>query len=432
MQESLSDDFFDENCHAYPNLPLPHISSMGMFNLLRSLPTKPVSDALLDAFFFAVWPLSPLVHSPTLQSDYDEFWDWCRNCGNAMPSEKIRDDPTFICLLFAVLYCGASAAPSASWTSANLQGIRKQTTVNQLKSAYTTSLSLCQHLEHPTLNTLVSTLLTGPFLDRPHEPMRSLVSVSTTIRIAQSMGLHREGTWSALSLVDREIRRRAWWHIVWLDVQSSISTGLPPCCGSEALEAVSMAAHTRDEDINDLPACRSPRADSMTSERSVAIVFAVERFQAARLQSKIVACLQSGQSLTKEVFGELVTAAKQLQLNIDTLIARIPAYGIDEKGFIPSSLGNASPSTHPSLCKHDANQPTVFAAWARIMLTLLKSEITILLKKPFLPPPDSTNSQSCKSWIRYESFPHISSPSFYIGAAHTPLQTASYDDSLSA
>jgi hypothetical protein len=405
---------------------------MGMFNLLRSLPTKPVSDPLFDAFFFAVWPLCPLVHSPTLQADYVEFWDWCRNCGNALPSEKICDDPTFICLLFAVLYCGASAAPAASWTCANLQGLRKQTTVNQLKSAYTTSLSLCQHLEHPTLNTLISTLLTGPFLDRPHEPMRNLVSVSTTMRVAQSMGLHREGTWSALSPVDQEIRRRAWWHIVWLDVQSSISTGLPPCCGSETLEAVSMVAPIRDEDISDLPACRSPRADSMISEQSVAIVFAVERFQVARLQSKIVACLQSGQRLTKEGFGELVTAAKQLQLNIDTLIARIPAYETLERGFIPSSLGNASPPTHPSLYKHDTSQPTVFAAWARIMLTLLKSEIIILLQKPFLAPPDSMNSQPCKLWIRYESFSTHLVSIFLLCAAHALLQTASYNDSLSA
>lgn len=374
-----------------------------MFDLLRSLPTKPVSDALLEAFFFAVWPLCPLVHSPTLQADYDEFWDWCRNCGNAMPSDKIRDDPTFICLLFAVLYCGTSAAPAASWTCANLQGLRKETIMNQLRSAYTTSLSLCQHLEHPTLNTLISTLLTGPFLDQPHEPMCNLVSVSTTIRIAQSMGLHREGAWSELSPVDREIRRRAWWHIVWLDVQSSISTGLPPCCGGEALEAVSIVADTRDEDIGNFPVGRSPRAYSEASEQSLAILLAIQRFRTARLESKVVAHLQSGQSLTQGAFGDLVTAAKELQLNIDTLIARIPTYRIPENGVTSSSLANASP-INTTLDKHDANQPTAFAAWARIMLILLKSEMTILIQKPFLAPPDSTNSQSRKSWTKYESF----------------------------
>ena len=183
---------------------------MGMFNLLRSLPTKPVSDALLESFFVAVWPLSSLLHPRIFQADYDQFWDWCRNSDSTLPSEKLRDDPTLICLLFAVLYCGASAAPAASWTYSNLQGLQKETTVSHLQLAYMTSLSLCQHQDHPTLNTLISTLLTRPFLDRPLDPVRNLLHVSTTVRIAQMMGLHREKAWSPLNLVDREIRRRVW------------------------------------------------------------------------------------------------------------------------------------------------------------------------------------------------------------------------------
>ncbi|PYH88730.1 hypothetical protein BO71DRAFT_413316 [Aspergillus ellipticus CBS 707.79] len=398
-KEGLSDDFLDDNTNADPEFPPSHISSVGMFNILRSLPTKAVSDALLDVFLFGVWPLSPLVHFPTFRADYDIFWDWCRHNENNLPPEKVRHDPTFICLLFAVLYCGASAAPAASWTGASLQGLRKETTVNQLRSASETSLSLCQHLEHPTLNTMISTLLTRPFLDRPREQMRELVAVSTIIRLAQSIGLHREGpSWSGLSPVDREIRRRAWWHIVRLDVQSSISTGLPPCCGSEALDAVRMMADARDEDLSDLSPFFSPNSDRVSSSQSIAIRFAIGCSEAARLQSSIMARLQSGRGLTQNQLKELVAAAKTLQQKIDALIARIPSQGIPERGFIPSRLANASPSTHPSLYKDDATQPTVFAAWTGIMLTLLKFDIAILLQKPFLPPPDSSNPQSCKAW----------------------------------
>nr|QWQ58167.1 MacR [Penicillium rubens] len=396
-KESLSDDFFDENRHAHPDLPLPHISSMGMFNLLRSLPTKPVSDTLLETFFLAVWPLVPLLHPPSLQADYDEFWEWCRNSENSLPSDKLRDDPTLICLLFAVLYCGASAAPAASWVNTNLQGLQKETTVSHLKSAYTTSLSLCQYQEHPTLNTLVSNLLTGPFLDRPFEPMRSLVNVSTTVRIAQTMGLHREGVGSALSSVDREMRRRVWWHIIWLDVQSSISTGLTPCCGNEALDAVGMVG-TDNAEPSDIPAGISPPNELVTNRQSVAMLYAIGRFQAARLQARTVAHLQSAHGPSQHGFGELITDAKELLQKIDSLIARVPTQGIPEMGYIPSRLANASPSTQPLLYKDDSSQPTVFAAWTRIMLTLLKSEMAILLQKPFLPPPDSANPQSRKSW----------------------------------
>lgn len=392
-----------------------------MFNLLRSLPTKPVSDALLETFLLAVWPLVPLLHPPSLQTDYDEFWDWCRNSESALPSAKLRDDPTLICLLFAVLYCGASAAPAVTWTHPNLQGLQKETTVSHLKSAYTTSLSLCQHLEHPTLNTLVSTLLTTPFLDRPFEPMCSLVHISTTVRIAQTMGLHREGTWSALSLTDKEIRRRVWWHIVWLDVQSSISTGLTPCCGNEALGAVSMV-DTHHDESSDIPAGCSPDTDSVTNEPSVAMLYAIGRFQTARLQARIVAHLQSAQGPIQDGFGELASDANQLLRKIDSFIARIPTQGIPEKGYIPSRLANACPTTHPSLYKDDGSQPTVLAAWTRIMLTLMKSETSILLQKPFLGPPDSTNAQSRKSWTRYELF----RPTFYPYPALPTTYPAAY------
>ncbi|PWY94566.1 hypothetical protein BO94DRAFT_563173 [Aspergillus sclerotioniger CBS 115572] len=396
VQEALSDDFFDDNRNTDPDLPPSYISSMGMFNLLQSLPTKAVSDALLKVFLFAVWPLSPLVHCPSLQADYDEFWEWCRNSDTAVPPGKVRDDPTFLCLLFAILYCGASAAPEASWMGASLQDVQKETTVNNLRSAYETSISLCHHLDHPTLNSLVSTLLTSPFL-YGCKPMYELISVSMTLRLAQSMGLHREDTWSALSPVDRDIRRRIWWHIVRLDLQSSISTGLPPCCGSEALDAVDMMASASVKDISD-PSVRSSSPDPMGSKPSIALIFAVGCSETARLQSRTVTRLQSGRILIQNELRGLVTAARRQQQKIDTLIASIPSQGIPERGLIPSRLANASPSTHPSLYNDDATQPTVLSAWTRIMLTLLKFDMAILLQKPFLPPPDRSNPQSCKAW----------------------------------
>jgi hypothetical protein len=369
---------------------------MGIAKVLRSLPDKAVSDALLEVFLLVVWPLAPLVHRRTLRADYDEFWDWCHDSKNNLPPQKFRDDPTFFCLLFAVLYCGASAAPAASLTlaSGGLHGLQKETTIHTLKAAYEMSLESCQHLEHPTLKTLVSTLLTWPFLDWPREPIREVVALSTAVRLAQSMGLHRDGAgWPALSHVEQEIRRRAWWHIIRLDVQSSISSGLPLCSGSEALEAVGMITDICDEDIDD--------PDSLSSKHSNATIFTMRCAETARLQSKIMAHLHSGRGLTRDGVEELITDAKEHQKKIDALISRISSQGIPERGFIPSRLANVSLSTHPALYRDDATQPTVLGAWKRVMLTLLKFDVAILLQKTLLPPPDSSNPESCKAWIRY-------------------------------
>ncbi|KAL3492159.1 hypothetical protein BJX62DRAFT_236596 [Aspergillus germanicus] len=389
--ESISDDFFDDDRNADPELPPSYISSMGIARLLKSLPTKAVSDALLEVFFLAVWPLTPLVHRRTLRADYDEFWDWCRDSKNNLPPQKFRDDPTFFCLLFAVLYCGASAAPAASWTSVGLHGQHRETTIHTLKAAYEMSLDCCQHLEHATLNTLVCTLLIWPFLDWPREPMQEVVDVGTTVRLAQSMGLHRDGVeWPTLRPGDQNIRRRVWWHIVRLDVQSSISSGLPLCCGSEAMDAVGMIADICDKDIDD--------PGSLSETHSIAIIFAIGCAETTRLQSKIIAHLQSGRGLTREGVGELGAAVKEHQKNIAALITRIPSQGIPERGFIPSRLANVSLPTHPALYTDDATKPAVLGAWTRVMLTLLKFDIVILLQKSLLPPPDSSNPDACRAW----------------------------------
>ncbi|CEL03853.1 hypothetical protein ASPCAL04992 [Aspergillus calidoustus] len=393
-REHMSDGFFEDNRDADPELPPLHISSLGMAKLLRSLPTRAVSDALLEAFFLAVWPLAPLVHRPTIRADYEEFWNWCRDNKNSLPPQKIRDDPTFFCLLFAVLYCGASAAPAARWTSPELRGLQRETTIQSLKAAYEMSLSSSHHLEHPTLNTLVSTLLTWPFLEWPREPIGEAVALSTTVRLAQSMGLHRDSaSSSALSPVDREIRCRVWWYIVRFDVQSSMSSGLPLCCGSEALEAVNMLNDTHDEEIGNL--------GPGLLKQSIAIMFAVGCAETVRLSSKIIALLQSGRGLTRDAFAELVTAAKEHHEKIDALISRIPSGGIPERGFIPSRLTNTSPSTHPVLYRDDATEPTVLGAWMRAVLTLLKFDVAVLLHKSFLPPPDSSNPEACNAWTSF-------------------------------
>lgn len=333
------------------------------------------------------------MHIPTFQVDYDEFWEWCRNIDTKSPPSKLLDDPSFISLLFAVLLCGASGAPASMWASRNLQATRKETTMHGLKSAYTKSLLMNQHLEHPTFNSLVSTLLTGPFIDHPYESMQSVVSVSTTVRIAQTMGLHSERTWSALNLEIQETRRRVWLHIVWLDVQSSIASGLPVCCGSDMHGGVSMIAETP---TNNSVSC-SQAAQPFTSGEPVATIYAIGRFETAHLESLIVASLQSAKGLTYEDFSGLFMATKQLHQKIDTLIAKLRT----EDAETSSRLNSVCQFTHPKLSKEELSQNTVLVAWTRVMLMLLKFEVAILLQKPLLQEPECENPQARKTWIRY-------------------------------
>jgi hypothetical protein len=343
-------------------------SAAKAINLHKTLPARVVSSALLEVFFIAVWPICPLVDRSSLQKDYDDFWDWCDKNDESLPLQKFIDDPTFFCLLFAILYCGASAAPEARWESAQLRHECKDTILQQLKTNYTASLSTSRHFAYPTVNTLVSTLLIGPFIDQPYDSTHSLVSISNTVRIAQSMGLHREVTWSSLNQTDRETRRRIWWHIVWLDLQSSVSTGLPPCCGSDALDGVRAVSYADNQE-----------AIVKSQDLDLKLLFAIGRSESTHLQWNIVSHLQSSRNMTTEKLSDFTMDTKQLEQTLDTLIGHTSTQRVVER----------------------TNQTIEFTRWTRAMLTLMQLETTILLHKPILVSPLNGDSNSQTLWTRY-------------------------------
>ena len=401
-QESLCETFLGESNDIPDNVPQPYIDSFGLANLLKTLPPKVVCDILLQSFSISVHPVLPLVHFPTLQKDYNSFWQWCRNSDISQPDNKLLGDPTFLCLMFSILYCGALTALPVIWITGNLKGLNKDAVVKQLRDIHSASLKACQHLNYPTTSTLVSSLLAHSCSEADVEPSEDLRFISTAVRIGQSMGLHRDGSLFNLDIINCELHRRIWWHIVWLDVQSSLLHGTHTCCVSEEeLKTFSMVSKTRDEDLsqtNQHLLSRSPSPSSGAT--SVAMLLAIGRFETARFKHFLFTSLEDSRSLVQARLDECISTARSLQAKLDSLIANIPAQGVPEAGSIPSRLANASPMTYERLYGDRSSQPNVWSSWARIMLSMLKSETAILVQKPFLGRADSKTGQQPKMWIR--------------------------------
>jgi hypothetical protein len=381
MKEYLSDAFFYNEKPTPDDLPPPHISAVSLAKALFSLPTKSASDALVQSFFISVYPIHPLVETSTFQIDYDAFWAWARG-GDLNPPARLVKDPTFTGLLFAIFYAGASVISSSTWTddSSALKDLDRQTTINQLKSACSDSLSACRHSEHPTLSTLVGSILVHEFSKKESSNEDSLF-IASAIRLAQSMGLHRENNVPDLNPT-REQRRQIWWHIVWLDVQSSLASGLPTCLGNSALDGVQMIS---------------------APDSSAVKVLAVGRYEAARLQNKLMSLLQTDAScnasqLSQENVTELIQAGKSLGHLIDTLITKIPIFE-DIEDILPGYLREASLKTHLALYQDKGKDPTLVGTWAITSLLLVKFEVAIMLRKLLLGPPDSVCSDV--PWDRY-------------------------------
>lgn len=71
---------------------------------------------------------------------------------------------------------------------------------------------------------------------------------SLILRLAQGIGLHRDGTNFALKPFETEMRRRLWWHICLMDMRSSEDHGTDPLI-HESMYDVRLPLNVNDEDI---------------------------------------------------------------------------------------------------------------------------------------------------------------------------------------
>lgn len=84
----------------------PHGPASGedLASLLRSLPPKHLCDRLYESFMDGVHPVMPLIHGPTFAQQYARFWEWYPDNTHTLHENGLKNNPTFLPLLFAVLW----------------------------------------------------------------------------------------------------------------------------------------------------------------------------------------------------------------------------------------------------------------------------------------------------------------------------------------
>ena len=395
LQEDLCEHFIG-TAQAVPSGTLqPHIDSVALAALLSFVPPKPVCNALLHRFLVGVRPLCPLIHVPTFRLDYEEFWRWYENSSSVLPNDKLVNEPTFLCLLFSILYCGAVTS-SAFWATGALHDVEKGPLIKRMEGASTASLKYVQHMQHPTYNTLVASLLRHSCSKQGGHRDNDAGYVTTVMRLAQAMGFHLEASPNEHNSITREMQRRVWWHILWLDVQDSAFNGSPLYYQDDVCRR--MVAECQDKDLTS-DSIATGTAKPLDKGASAAMLYAIGRFETTRYERLVIRYLL-GSRPHKEKKHQIGNAFTGLETSLRTLIARIPAQGVPEKGLLPSKLANASPGTHKSLYSDQLREPTAFGAWIRIMLIMLKTEANILFEKVDLEASGHSRIDMENRWSR--------------------------------
>lgn len=189
-----------------------------------------------------VQAISPVTHPPTVLHLYQKFWKWYdHGAHNGEPFPK----PSFVPLLYAIWYGGS--------VSISLRTIRAEFNVETrpalsalFHDQVTRWLKKISFPRNASLYGLAAFLLVQTILSKEEEPLTSSLFISLALRVAQSMGLHRDPAQFGIPPCEAETRRRVWWHIVHMDGVVAMSSGLPPQVSDENYWDVRVTSDIKD------------------------------------------------------------------------------------------------------------------------------------------------------------------------------------------
>ncbi|KAK9473148.1 fungal-specific transcription factor domain-containing protein [Dipodascopsis tothii] len=186
--------------------------------ILDRLPPRDVCDTLVYRHFDVFDPIFHIIHKPSFQHEYESFW-------NNPPGTDI----VWIGMLLGILTTALQSLPFdqvPSYYAGHEMDV--WTEWQQAIEACLVEGHFMMKGSITIIRTLILLLLsdTRCSIER-FAPTRTWISVGLLIRIAQSMGLHRDPKWFSIPQSEAEIRRNLWHQIVVLDGLLSISEGLP-------------------------------------------------------------------------------------------------------------------------------------------------------------------------------------------------------------
>lgn len=188
------------------NIPVRAASSGGVplkAQLLETAPSGLIEQAFIDAYFLNYHTSYPFVHEPTFRAQFNDpssrphgtAWQILLNTILALGAWSIGDDSSDLDITF---YQEA-------------RGCLQQASVFE-----TGNLTLVQAL-----------LLLSNYAQKRNKPNTGWNYLGLAVRMAMSLGLHKEFPGWKISLLQREIRRRLWWGVFIFDSGAAKTFGRP-------------------------------------------------------------------------------------------------------------------------------------------------------------------------------------------------------------
>ncbi|KAJ5578774.1 transcriptional regulator family: Fungal Specific TF [Penicillium hispanicum] len=380
--------------------------------MLEHVPTRRQSHILYKGFMSGIHAISPVIHPPTILKLYNAFWDWYdyrSYSGEPCPN------PSFIPLLHAIWY-GGSVTISIRTIRAEFNVPSRSALSTMYSEEVTRWLTRISFPRSPSLHGLAAYLIVQTILAKEEEPLTSSLFVSLAMRVAQTMGLHRDPAKFGIESCEAEYRRRLWWHIMHMDGVVAMSSGLPPLVSDENYWDVEEISELKDtllgtseaEQYNKLLVTNQRLPDNPDdplvcggpSKVNVFYLTGRGKYIMARAVRRVLKIQLGTKPVTRSDMEELRSILLDLQLKLHSIVNRIPESPLT--GTNTTSSGRAlsmssspveSRSTETELpgegahgCSEQYHTPVLvsFHKWARIILSLYIDKAFCVAYQPFL------------------------------------------------
>jgi hypothetical protein len=189
---------------------IAHLGETFMNSLSRKLPPPDICTLFFEDYLKNVHPIVPICHIPNLRGMYCDFW---LNLSHQTSVE-------LLILIVSILYTGGASSEyleQIEHVSFLLELYEDLMRAFDISAYYfTQSLSAFQLLQgYVIMNT---------FRASKFAPFAAFGFLPFAIRSAQSLQLHTRPPMQ--DPIELEARSQLWWHLVYLDIESTIATGL--------------------------------------------------------------------------------------------------------------------------------------------------------------------------------------------------------------
>ncbi|KAK3300410.1 uncharacterized protein B0H64DRAFT_470510 [Chaetomium fimeti] len=221
--------------------------------LLSLLPPIELGHRLMRRYLDAVHPIARCVHLTSFEGMYTSFWEEVR--------QGIEPRTSVQAVVFAAWF---SAAVSVDDSFCRDHDCSKAQLVLHMKIGTETALSKANFLSTTRFETLQAFVMYLLPLCRDEVSRAHSVLVGAAVRVAECMGLHRDGSAYGLTTLETQVRRLVWHQLCFLDVRTCEAQGPKPAIRREDYDT-KMPFNCEENELTPQATVRPVPAETWTS-----------------------------------------------------------------------------------------------------------------------------------------------------------------------